>query len=108
MAKKVRAARSRSKSKIQRVAKAMPAKVKTKKVKPPNEAKTAKVKSAKAKIGKSQTSHPNLRKSKGVVVKPVRMEKPRKRAAKRNFTSNDGWTSSPGIGSGLGEPEQSP
>jgi len=104
MATKVRAARSRSNSKIQRVAKAMPAKAKTKKVKPPNEAKTAKVKSAKAKIGKSQTSRPNLRKSKGAVVKPVRMEKPRKRAAKARNSSPkmDGTTSLLVIGSGFG------
>jgi hypothetical protein len=88
MATKVRAARSGSKSKIQRVAKA----------------RTVKVKSAKAKTGKSQISPPNLRTSKGAAVKPVRPEKPRKRPAKAKILGPgmDGTTSLLVIGSGFG------
>lgn len=102
MATKVRTARS--KSKVQSVAKAMPAKVKIKKVKPPNKAKSAKVKSARAKIGKSQISRPNIRTSRGAAVKPVRVEKARKRAAKaKNLSPGmDGTTTLLVIGSGFG------
>lgn len=101
MATNVRALRSSLKSKIERVAKAMPTKTKTKSL---NEVNTAKVKSAEAKINKFQTARPNLQKSKGAVVKPICMEKPRKCAAEeRNSNPNmEGTTSLLVIGSGFG------